>query len=61
MGSPRSRDSRESHDPTAHFGLGAHTTVDLRVTLPGGIEKSIEGIEADRAVIWDVIAGRATQ
>ena len=52
---------RGSHDPAVHFGLGARTTVDLRVTLPDGTEHAIEGIEADRAVTWDVTAGRVAQ
>jgi len=40
---------RGSHDPEAHFGLGAETTVDLLVKLPSGTEHTFKSLQADQS------------
>ena len=41
----------------AHFGLGSHDTVDIRVTLPNGKKSELTGVKADCFLDFDLTAG----
>jgi len=44
-----------------HFGLGAHTTVDLKVTLPDGRAATVTALQPDRYLQLDVLTGAISE
>ena len=42
----------------AHFGLGKHDKVDVRVTLPGGKTTTFTGVKADRFIDFNPLTGQ---
>ena len=49
---------RGSHDATAHFGLGRHDRVDLRVMRPDGKLIEVAGVPTRQAVALNVVSGK---
>jgi hypothetical protein len=50
---------RGSHDPTAHFGLGTHETVNVLVVVPDGSPRVFASLPVDQDVALDVQSGGA--
>lgn len=48
---------KSSSAPEAHFGLGDHEVVDLRIVQLGGRETRIDGVTGDRYLACDLAAG----
>jgi hypothetical protein len=51
---------RSSHEAIAHFGLGQHTAVNLKITLPDGTQRTVSGVKANQLAIIDVRSGAVT-